>query len=255
MNGMGLALSICCASSFDESGLRDINNNRLFYDKCQSTRSKATLDRRRIQKTEDVALFDRICKQADIVLNLIPHMQERIQQDEPQNAAQYPKMVFDWKHVCIYGKTAGVLWTEPDITILDQRLPDTSECSMSLLQTSVIIIYLDIGLQFRSFNKQFESSEGKTVLTSCSFRVCQKLEIRLPRSPLMPPSPGLPWFTAVHSPRHLSSVSHHCSETPFWNVTVCHRRPGISNTVMFIDGTILFYKGRRPHRSAAVVGL
>jgi len=91
------------------------------------------------------------------VLNLIPHMQERIQQDESQNAAQYLKMVSDWKHVCIYGKTAGVLWTEPDITILDQRLPDTSECSISLSQTSVIVIYFDEGFQFQSFNKQFES--------------------------------------------------------------------------------------------------
>jgi len=78
----------------------------------------------------DIVLFDRICKVADVVLNLIPHMQERIQQDEPQNAAQYLKMESDWKHVCIYGKTAGVLWTEPDITILEQRLPDTSECSI-----------------------------------------------------------------------------------------------------------------------------
>lgn len=114
----------------------------------------------------------------------------------------------------------------------------------------VISIYIDVGPHFRSFNKQFESfsclqkAKQFALPAPSEFAKNWRQYESAFRDRLLcfrpPDSHGLPLCTLHDTFRWYLIVR--ISDTPFWNVTVCHRRPGIDNTMMLIDGTILSTK-------------
>ena len=156
--------------------------------------------------------FEDIVAKADVVLGLIPEMQAYIKEHHPQHL----ETLDYWRYTCKYAKQVGVIWEEPTITMLDKRLPNDSEYTLSNHHSrSVYTVntrsYVSI-VQPNVRNLQFYS-KTETILPSCALRIRQKLESvskQVQRSFPVLSSTQFPWVAAVYSSRCLSSILHRC---------------------------------------------